>query len=180
MLFSNYNPLRTIFFDVETTGLSYDDEIISISIINGLGDILLDTLVKPVHHQSWIDASLVNGIYPKDVSKSPTIDDLKPTLTDIFGKSNTIIAYNTEFDMMFIDNIIDVNIPNKFCCMLEFAKIYGEWSEYFWDYKWQKLAIAMWYYNLKWRGNSHTSLTDTFACRDVWLKMYPNFFREDV
>lgn len=176
MIYSNYNPIETLFFDVETTGLYYDDEIVSISIIDGVENIILDTLVKPIYHKSWRDASLINNIYPKDVYNSPTMEQLKTTLTNIFNNAKTIIAYNIAFDTMFIDNIIEINALNKFCCMIKFDEVYGEWSDYFFDYKRQKLTIAMNYYNLKWKGKFHTSLADTFACRDVWLKMYPNFF----
>lgn len=48
----NLKMYETFFFDTETTGLTSEDEIFSISIIDDNGKVLLDTLVKPEHHNS--------------------------------------------------------------------------------------------------------------------------------
>lgn len=171
------NPLNVIFFDTETTGLTNNDEIVSISVIDGNGKVLLDTLVKPIHHISWKEASRINNIYPKDVIYSPTSEQLKPQLLEIFNNADLVIAYNINFDMRYIWNILHI-VPNTECCMLHFAKLYGEYSYYWDDYKWQTLDTAMDYFNLKWKGHQHCSLSDTFACKDVWLSMYPDFFND--
>lgn len=44
--------------------------------------------------------------------------------------------------------------------MVPFAEIYGEWSDYFLDYKWQKLMTCAKYYGYHGDG-WHDSLADT-------------------
>lgn len=53
--------------------------------------------------------------------------------------------------------------------MLEFAKEYGEWNEYFGDYKWQKLSTAASYYGYKFKA--HDSLEDVRATLYVYKKL---------
>jgi DNA polymerase III epsilon subunit-like protein len=53
----NPRPVRTVFLDLETTGLDpRTDEIVEIGILDEDGRVLLDTLVRPVRHRSWPDA----------------------------------------------------------------------------------------------------------------------------
>ena len=42
-----------IVFDTETTGLSYKDQILSLSIVNGCGDVLFDELIRPKWKKRW-------------------------------------------------------------------------------------------------------------------------------
>lgn len=44
-----------------------------------------------------------------------------------------------------------------------FAEIYGERSEYYDGYKWQKLITCASYYGYEWHGNAHDSLADCLA-----------------
>ena len=43
------DPKRVLFFDLELTGFYDHDEIISISILNGCNELVMNTFVKPVH-----------------------------------------------------------------------------------------------------------------------------------
>lgn len=170
---------ETFFFDTETTGLTSEDEILSISIIDGNGKVLLDTLVKPEHHSEWVEAEYINHISPNMVNDKPTVKELRPILQAIFNKCKLLIAYNMAFDIQFlmsalgIDDVKNLAFDTQ-CCMLKFAEVYGEFVEYFGDYKWQSLSTAMSYYNLEWQGTVHSSLADTYACRDVWYAMLSN------
>ena len=50
--------------------------------------------------------------------------------------------------------------------MEQFAEIYGEWSEWHQNYKWQKLTKAAEYFGYDWgrqKGKAHNSLADCFA-----------------
>ena len=53
--------------------------------------------------------------------------------------------------------------------MLAFAEEYGEWNEYFGNYKWQKLSKAAAYYGYKFKP--HDSLEDVRATLYVYNKM---------
>ena len=50
---TNKNPsrVRTVFLDLETTGLN--PRTVEIGILGEDGQVLLDTLVRPVRHRSW-------------------------------------------------------------------------------------------------------------------------------
>ena len=48
--------------------------------------------------------------------------------------------------------------------MMDFAPIYGEWSEYHGDYKWQSLSTCAAYYGYDWgEDKAHDSLADCKA-----------------
>ena len=54
--------------------------------------------------------------------------------------------------------------------MIDFAEVYGEWSDYKNSYKWQKLSTAAAYYNFKF--SAHNSLEDVKATLFVAQKLY--------
>ena len=47
--------------------------------------------------------------------------------------------YNAEFDRQFLDFAAARSIA---CCMLRYAENDGEWSEYFGNWRWQRLSAA--------------------------------------
>lgn len=171
-------PDKVIYFDTETTGLNSDiDEILSISIVDGAGGVLLNSLVKPVHNASWEEAGAVNGITPSMVEDAPTLKELQPQIDAIFQSCKRAVAYNAAFDMGFIKPLLSRPVDRKIdCAMVQFAVVYGEWNEDKQDWKWQSLGKAMEYYGLKWQGDWHNSLADTFACKAVYEAVFPNLY----
>ena len=83
-------------------------------------------------------------------------------------KEKIIVIYNAKFDLRMLPLSILKNIDITFCCMLEFAKINGEWDDRFNGYKWVPLGEAASKVGHKWKGEKHRALSDTLACRDVW------------
>ncbi len=101
--------------DIETTGLDDDAEVIEIGVIDGQGNVLLDTYIKPTRpivettYEAWDDdeqnwhesppltAFGVNGITNAMVETAPTFpeiwEQLRPLIAD-----KPIVAYNAEFD----------------------------------------------------------------------------------
>lgn len=166
---------KTYYLDLETTGFTVgDDEIVSISIIDEDGCVVMDQLVKPKNRSIWHDEQAIHHISPAMVKDSPTFDDIKGDVLEIYQAAEQVIIYNADFDSEFIaysTSEYDLIEGKSICCMERFAEIYGEYSEYLEDYKWQKLSKAMNYYHLTWLGDQHSSLADTYACRAVWLQM---------
>lgn len=166
---------KTYYLDLETTGFTVgDDEIVSISIIDEDGCVVMDQLVKPKYHEKWDKAQETHHISPAMVKDSPTFDQIKDDVLAIYQAAVQVIIYNAEFDSEFIayaTSEYELIESKSKCCMKRFAEIYGEYSEYLEDYKWQKLSTAMDYYHLPWLGGQHTSLADTYACRAVWIQM---------
>jgi DNA polymerase-3 subunit epsilon len=78
--------------DLETTGLDPRiDEIVEIGILDEDGQVLLDTLVRPVRHQYWPGAQRVHGIAPADVQDALTLDELRPRIIEAVSDSLVVI-----------------------------------------------------------------------------------------
>ena len=180
MLHRTPNGKRTIILDTETTGLSNDkDEILQLSIIDEHGNVLFNEYFKPIIATKWKEAERVNGISPRMVANCKDIYHYYKEIQQILYDSDTIIGYNTEFDLAFLRSydfqlyedteIIDV--------MKMFAQIYGEWSEYNQDYKWQKLTTCAAYYNYNWGTDAaHDSLADCRATLHCWNCIQKTFY----
>lgn len=97
----SYDDVRVL--DLETTGLSpYTDEILSVSICDGNGNVLMDELVKPKFTDAWPDAEKVNGISPRNVRRAPSIDELDERIREHINEEHLIVGYNIDFDLQFL------------------------------------------------------------------------------
>lgn len=158
---------KILCFDVETTGLSREeDEILQLSIVDGIGTTVFNEYIKPTRHESWDGAEAIHGISPSDVADKPTIEEYRDTLNDIFKDVQLLVGYNN----IYVDNAFlkeaGIQIPEDvkmYDVMLKFAPIYGEWNEMRQDYKWQKLAKCAEYYGFHGDGQFHDSLEDVRA-----------------
>lgn len=169
---------KYIIIDTETTGFHpYDgDELLQVSIIDTDGNVLFDEYFKPQHRTEWKEAEQVNGISPEMVADRPAISEKISEINAIIENSDTIIGYNTQFDICFLkangaivpDDLETVDV------MEDFAKIYGEWNSARGSYKWQKLTRAAEYYGYDWSQRAetaHNSLGDCFATLYVYKKL---------
>ena len=171
---------KYIIIDTETTGFHpYDgDELLQVSIIDTDGNVLFDEYFKPQHRTEWKEAEQVNGISPKMVADAPYINEKAAELYAILSQAHWIIGYNVDFDLNFLvgSDIITSEECNAFRTedvMIQFAEIYGEYSVYREDYKWQKLTTAAAYYDYDWAEHeeAHNSLGDCFATLFVYHKI---------
>ena len=167
---------KGIVIDTETTGLNpKKDELLQVSIIDIDGNVLFNSYFKP-KATSWTSAERVNGISPEMVENAPKISEKIKEINEIVYNSETIIGYNTDFDLSFLYyNGLILSENTKFIdVMTRFAEIYGEWSDYFGDYKWQKLITAADYYNYDWNShleNAHNSIADCDATLYVYQQI---------
>lgn len=162
-----------VILDTETTGLEYYyDDVISVSIIQPDGTILLNTLIKPVHRIS-AEASQVNGITDQMVQDAPSITEIYPQIAQALdGKK--VIAYNESFDRCMLHGTLrrqGIDLPEDGpislekghhwdCAMLAYAAYVGEWSSYHRSFRWQKLP----------KGD-HTAAGDCFAVLEIIKQM---------
>lgn len=155
-----------IVLDTETTGLdSRRDELVQIAILNAdTGEAVLSTYVRPVWTLEWPDAQPIHGITPEMVADAPTLAELHLTLRAIFGTARQIIGYNTFFDLSFLEPYGIVPWGEIVDVMMDFAPIYGEWSDYYEDYRWQSLSTCAAYFGYDWgEDKNHNSLADCKA-----------------
>lgn len=158
------DPGQIIVFDTETTGISTsNNEILQLSIMDGLGNVLFDDLIKPERRKTWKKAQEIHGISPADVKDKQTILERREEIEPIFKGAKLYVGYNVEFDLGFLRES-GLSIPNrqKFDVMEEFAKIHGEYNEFRGGYKPCKLVDCAAYYDLMY-FDAHDSMADVRA-----------------
>lgn len=148
-----------LILDTETTGLNKPD-IMQIGILNNVGDVLLDTLVKP-GKEAEPGVIAVHHITMDMVQDAPTFVDIYPRLMELLtGK--TLVIYNVDFDWRMINRLCrehglpQIELKEAICAMEEYAVYIGDWSEYHGDYRWQSLP-----------GGDHSAIGDCRATLDV-------------
>jgi DNA polymerase-3 subunit epsilon len=178
--FYNMDRARILFFDLELTGFYDHDEILSITIIDGNGKLIMDTLVKPINKTKWKKTEKIHGITPEMVVDSPTLEMLTPDIKRIFENADHIIAYGVSTDYSHIKYIYETNeereaLHNKvLCCATEFVRYTHEVRP---DIVHASLTDAMACFEIEWDGIAHSSAADTYACRKVWEVLFPNYYK---
>jgi len=172
---------RVLFFDLELTGFYDRDEIISISVCDGTGNMIMDTLVRPTHTKKWKRTEKIHGITPEMTVDAPTLEELTPAIKEIFANADAIIAYGVSTDYSHIKKIYETEDEQKAlhdkirCCANEFVRYIHEHRP---DVMHASLTDAMECLGISWDGIAHTSVADTIACRAVWERLFPNYYKD--
>lgn len=172
---------RVLFFDLELTGVYQHDEIISISITDGTGRVIMDTLVKPVHTKKWKRTEKIHGITPEMVADSPHLSDLTPTIKEIFANADNLIAYGVSTDYSHIKTIYETPEEQEElraktrCAAIEFVRFQ---QEHYPDRTHASLSDAMECLGIEWDGVAHTSIADTIGCAKVWEALFPHYYED--
>lgn len=172
---------RVLFFDLELTGVYTHDEILSISIVDGTGKIIMDTLVKPAHKKKWKQTEKIHGITPAMVEDAPKLDDLIPRLKELLDNADILIAYGISTDYSHIKYIYDTEEEREAlhkkarCAANEFVRFQ---SEHYPDLVHASLSDAMERLEIAWDGVAHTSIADTVGCAKVWEKLFPHYYED--
>ena len=177
----NMERSRVLFFDLELTGFYERDEIISISVVNGHGDVILDSLIRPTHTKKWKKTEKIHGITPDMTLNAPTLEEIAPRIREIFDNADVLIAYGVSTDYSHIKYIYPTEQEREAlklklrCCANEFVRYIHEYRP---DIQHASLGDAMECFGIEWEGTAHTSIADTFACRRVWERLFPNYYRD--
>ncbi len=172
---------RVLFFDLELTGVYDHDEIISISILDGAGNLIMDTLVKPSHTKKWKRTEKIHGITPEMVQDSPYLSELTPRLKEIFENADVLIAYGISTDFSHIKYIYDTPAEREAlrkktrCAANEYVRFIQEHHP---ELTHASLGDAMECLGVAWDGVAHTSIADTIGCAKVWEKLFPNYYED--
>lgn len=155
-----------LYLDTETTGLSASyDEIVQIGVVDEDGQVLMDTLIRPVRNTSWPEAEAIHGITPQMVASAPALDEVLPALTDIV-RGQHVVIYNAGFDCGFLPVVNEVAARID-CCMLAYAEHIGDWHDYYGNYRWHRLVDAAKHLRHD-LSQAHNAVADALACRAVW------------
>ena len=170
---------KVLFFDLELTGFYDHDEILSITIVDGFGNSIMDTLVRPVSTKSWKRTEEIHKITPAMVKDAPVLADLTDELKRIFADAENVIAYGVSTDYSHIKKIYkDEAEREEFhskirCCANEFVRYTHEHRP---DVVHASLTDAMSCFEIEWEGVAHSSVADTLGCRKVWEALFPNYY----
>lgn len=165
-----------VVLDTETTGLERG-EIVQIAVIDPTGNVLLDTLVKPVGRIP-ADAYAIHGISDADVASAPSWANVSAMLQQILTGKDVVI-YNAVYDRKMMHQSAEAaGLPKvdwkqfaRFWCAMEaFAEVFGDYNSYRQSYRWQKLTTAAAYYDLP-TLNAHSALGDCLMTLAVCKRM---------
>ena len=160
-----------IYFDTETTGLDPErDEVLTLSAVDGNGNVLWDRAYRPTRVAEWSEAEAVNGISPADVAACSEISEDAEALRELFDAADRVVGYNVGFDLGFLVGA-GVMLPES-CevhdTMRDFAELYGEVDLARHDWRRKRLAFAADHIGHDWEGReAHGSLADALATLDV-------------
>lgn len=95
-----------------TTGTDeVDDDILSLTIVDGNNNILFNTFVSPLKVNEW-DESKTNGISKDDVKDIPSIIFFQNDIEKILDNANVYIGKHIHKSLKFLHNA-GISIPNK-------------------------------------------------------------------
>ncbi len=165
MYISN-KPTDLVFLDIETTGLNPDsDEVIEVALIRTKDLEIVDTyhsLVKPYRQIPKFITNLT-GISKNEVDKSPRIDEIRPNVEN-FILDYPILAHNASFDKLFLEKILEKEIPNEFFDTLEISRLFMPELQ---SHSLESLVKTL---NLE-KHNHHRALSDTYMLIDLFKRI---------
>lgn len=174
---ASLDPRKMVFLDLEMTGDSHADEILSVSMTDGLGNVLLDTLIRPKIAKRWPFTVKIHHITPKMVKDKPTIDEVEGRIYEILTGADEILGYSISNDWKYLRALPTV-VPiaeelhtRVRCCQMFYDHFIKSDMPALENGK-RSLINAMMTLGLDWDGEQHSSLADTLACMRVWRRLF--------
>lgn len=158
----------TVIVDTETSGLDENAEIVEISVIDMQGQVLMNTLIKPVAPIPK-EATAIHGISDDDVLDAPAWSVVHERFCDLV-KDREVLIYNASFDLRLIKQtaaLHGMSAPDmKASCVME---LYAYWhGDQMWngEYRWQGLGVAAYQCDVSTAG-AHRALADCLTTLGV-------------
>ncbi len=165
---------RVVYLDTETPALDGSAEIVDIAVVDARGQVLLDTLVKPLAPIPR-DATNIHGITDAMVADARGWDQIAPQIQGILSRASGVVIYNADFDTRIIQQCnARYGLPgyraNWQCAMQQYAAYAGLTHQRYGGYRWHRLtdAAARFGYG---EAIQHRALADTRLCRAVVFGM---------
>lgn len=158
--------------DTETTGLDDMAEIVEISAIDGHGNVLFDSLVRPLNLIPE-EVTAIHGITNSMVATAPSWPDVYAALCKAL-QGRALVIYNASFDVRMIGQVCARHGLDDFtrdarvlCAMSLYAEYWGEWSAKYSTYRWQSLSHAAAQQKITIDGQAHRALADVKTTLEV-------------
>lgn len=165
-----------VYLDTETTGTGPNSNILEIAVIDHDGEILIDSLVKPVGRIDP-DALAIHKITNEIVADAPRWGEVWDQIEAVL--SNRLVGiYNAEFDLRLMrqshtNSWMKWEPPpgmEAFCIMKLYAQYYGDWNARRGGYRWQSLGNAGKQCGIP-LSNTHRAKDDTLLTRAIMTYM---------
>jgi DNA polymerase III subunit epsilon len=166
------NDPRVVYLDTETTGFGKRAEIVDVAVVDGGGQVLFESLVRPTRRIP-AEVIAIHGITNADVKDAPEWCDLYDDVRDVLA-GRRIVVYNVVFDRQMVTQACEqyaLEAPEADweCAMKRFAGFHGSWDPGKRWYRFQKLERAVLAFGAEPGG--HRAAADALACRAVVLGM---------
>jgi DNA polymerase-3 subunit epsilon len=159
------SPEDYLILDTETTGLDDDALVIELALCGLDGKSVFDSrFALPAGRKVPAKATQVHGITTADLAGAPDFRDRYEVLK-VLLENYTILIYNEDYDVRLLDQTCAAwgmpafRMKSK-CIMLQYAAYVGEWNDYRFDYRWQKLP-----------SGDHSAMGDCLATLKLIRKM---------
>jgi DNA polymerase-3 subunit epsilon len=150
--------------DTETTGLSGDDEILQLGIIDKKGRVVFDQLIRPGGKREWPGAQRVHGITPEMVADCFPLSHFDELFEILNGQ--TVLVYNAPYDSRIFRQSLAICGCDWYPeikwvdAMQPYAEHWGAWSNWHQSYTWQSLTNACAQQGVEVREDAHSAVAD--------------------
>lgn len=157
---------KYLILDTETTGLSYDDELIEIGVIDLDGNTKFHTRIKPVKNKVSDRAYEVHGISNDMLINQPTFSDVFDDLINLI-ENKTLLIYNAPFDLrMLQQSCNEIELERLNGIVLSSECVMRTMTTYFGYDRWCSLQDCCWDLRLELEQN-HKALDDCMMVLEV-------------
>ena len=111
-----------LFCDVETTGLSADDEVLELALVTGDEKIIFNRRFGTVARRIWTQAENIHGISPEDVNNLQPLNCFEDQLREL-TRDHDVIFYNAAYDTKYLGKCLDPSC-RIFCAMLTHDRMF--------------------------------------------------------
>ncbi len=101
----DYQKDEVLVIYIETTGRDpQTDEVLSLSIVNGQGDVLFDELIKPRNHLEWNYNCTLSPITWDDVGSQRFLIEYWPKIAELVSGSTLIAGSDIDYCLEVLEN----------------------------------------------------------------------------